>query len=378
MSDPLHILFVSERYPTEESYNAISVHHRARALQALGQRVTVITGHAGNDLEETWDGVPLFRIGLKGHRWDQLRFPKRALAQARLLFARTPFNVVHGHWATAAGYSAVKIGQALNRPSVVTCKGFDVCFDPATGYGARASWFLRRMVNKTLRGADQLIAISPFMQDLMTAWGTARPIEVIYPACPDPFITPPASGARPYTDRLRLIMVGSLIPRKHVDHIMEAMGQASFSEDMELCVVGKGPEKERLEQLARRLGLEKQVHFAGSKNHQELIELYDQANLFVCPSVQEGFGVVYLEAMARGLPVLLTSDCGAAGLVEKYKCGFVIAPSQIGQLAEILDNLIKNQGTTKTMGNRGSAAVQQNHTYRHLAENLIRIYTDLC
>lgn len=122
------------------------------------------------------------------------------------------------------------------------------------------------------------------------------------------------------------VFVGRLLRHKNVERAILALAELNRYRAFTLLVVGDGPDKRRLEVLARELGLDKQVTFVGAiPEHRDVFGYVKSADVFVFPSLREGFGVAVLEAMACGLPVVMVnhSDNLARHLVESGKSGIV-------------------------------------------------------
>jgi glycosyltransferase involved in cell wall biosynthesis len=120
---------------------------------------------------------------------------------------------------------------------------------------------------------------------------------------------------------LEVLCVARLIPRKGLHHLVEAMPLVS---EARLTIAGSGTEQENLEALAARLGVGERVRFLGAVPHGDLPEVYRAASVFVLPSMNEGVSNTVLEAMASGLPVLLTDTGGTSELLASGENGFLI------------------------------------------------------
>jgi 1,2-diacylglycerol 3-alpha-glucosyltransferase len=137
------------------------------------------------------------------------------------------------------------------------------------------------------------------------------------------------------------LFVGRLAPEKNVDGLLRSFGSyraGGGSASLVLC--GEGPLRGSLERQAVELGVDQHVHFAGMKSSHELPEYYSFARCFVLPSTREPWGLVVNEAMASGLPVLVSSRCGSAeDLVEEGANGFVFDPYQPDALTTALQRM---------------------------------------
>ncbi len=147
------------------------------------------------------------------------------------------------------------------------------------------------------------------------------------------------TAAPPSSVRFDLIYVGRLLGHKRVDDLLDAVDQLGREGEVLTCaIVGVGPERERLEELTSELAISEQVRFYGSlEQHADVYGLIKSSGVFVLPSVREGFGIVVVEALACGIPVITTDhpDNQARLLIEHGVTGWLCRPSGDG-LAEAI------------------------------------------
>lgn len=115
----------------------------------------------------------------------------------------------------------------------------------------------------------------------------------------------------------RFISVGSLFPIKGYDVLIEAFSKIARDREVSLDIVGKGTENERLQQLIAKYGQEERIHLTGVKTPDEVADMLETSDCFVLASKSETFGIVYIEAMAKGLPVIATRCGGPEEFVNK-------------------------------------------------------------
>ena len=164
-------------------------------------------------------------------------------------------------------------------------------------------------------------------------------------------------GSPRHSAVMTVLHVGRLIPRKGIDRLIRAVAQARRSAPMRLVLVGTGPEEPRLRQLAGELGLGSVVQFQGFVDQPDLPGIYEQADVFAFPTLDDPFGMVLLEAAATGLPVVASPFAGATvDLVEEGRSGFVIDPEDTRGWASALVALARDPGLRQRLGARGAAA----------------------
>jgi phosphatidyl-myo-inositol dimannoside synthase len=154
-----------------------------------------------------------------------------------------------------------------------------------------------------------------------------------------------------------ILCVAHLYPRKDVATLLAAMTR--LRRNAVLRVVGAGPERTRLERRARELGLGKRAAFLGHVSFERLAAEYRSADLFCLPSRQEGFGIVFLEAMAAGLPVVAARAAAVPEVVEDGECGILVSPGDADALAVALDRLLGDAEERRRMGSAGARRVRR-------------------
>jgi glycosyltransferase involved in cell wall biosynthesis len=167
-------------------------------------------------------------------------------------------------------------------------------------------------------------------------------------------VTLNAAAERPREER-SILCVAHLYPRKDVATLLKAVTR--LPNDVRLRVVGIGPERARLEQLSRDLGLGGRVAFLGHVAFQSLAAEYRNADVFCLPSRQEGFGIVFLEAMAASLPIVAARAAAVPEIVTDGECGLLVPPGDAEALAFALDRLLDDPDERRRLGSAGGGRV---------------------
>ncbi len=175
----------------------------------------------------------------------------------------------------------------------------------------------------------------------------------------------------------RLLYVGRLAPSKGIDHLIEALTLArSRGVAATLEVVGGGELLPRLSRMARSLGVEEAVTFSGELPFEELVRAYLEATALVLPSVVriEAFGIVQLEALALGTPVIASNLSGVREVVERSGGGYLFERGSSESLAETIARAFSNPRLTRQKGEAGQAYVRANYTWRSIADEIETLY----
>jgi len=148
--------------------------------------------------------------------------------------------------------------------------------------------------------------------------------------------------------------------------------------DLSLVLVGDGDDRPALEQLASELGVANHVHFVSGLSRAQLVSAYAHADLFALPSSGEGFGLVFLEAMALGKPVVGGNHGGIPDIIEDGVNGFLVPHGNLAQLLEKLKLLLKNEILAHEMGQRGRERVIQNFRFEAFEHGMREIIDHVC
>ena len=250
---------------------------------------------------------------------DELNHPSLIRGNRRLrLHGELPIVSVVHHLASSEEHGWIR-GFMVKRIEKAYLRTIDgaVFNTPAT-----------RRAAEELRGSELpgVVAL-PSMDGLREIAGTRRDGE---------------APGNPSGGELRLLTVGSLIRRKRIDAVIGALALLG-DPGVSLTIVGDDSAEpgtaRSLRRLPGQLGVGGQVRFVGSLDDEALHEAYSRADLFVLPSQHEGFGMVYLEAMARGVPVVATSAGGAGAIVRDRENGFICKPGSSADVARIIKEL---------------------------------------
>jgi glycosyltransferase involved in cell wall biosynthesis len=216
-------------------------------------------------------------------------------------------DLIHAHAALWAGGVAVRMARALARPCLVTEHSSAIMRDALT---VRE----RREATRVYRQADGVLAVSCVLLDAVDAIAERRG-QVVPNAIDFEFFTlPPTPRPRqPFT----YVCVGNLVTNKRVDLAIRAFARVTVScPDSRLVIVGDGPDAERLRDLARQSAVAHRIEFAGGLPPKGVVARLWAANALVLPSAFETFGVVLVEALATGIPVISTRCGGPEDIVE--------------------------------------------------------------
>lgn len=280
-------------------------------------------------------------------------------------------DVVHAHF----GSEAVSIWRQCRKvgiPLVVTLHGHDISAGPSTpGF---AGWRYRRRLRAMFGYASRVIAVSNFIRQLAIERGADESrVSVRYIGIPvDDVEQAPAASGFPKWD---VVFVGRLTHKKGAQDLLSALADLEAEgTSVSAVVAGSGPLAEALQRFANENGL--RVDFLGHQSPAQVRTVLRESRLFVAPSKTaedgdaEGFGLVFLEAAAAGLPVVSYRHGGVAEAVSDGVTGILCAEGDVDELARAIRSLLEDERLAAAMGTAGRARVAREFDVRQRSREL--------
>ena len=392
----MKILHISHLYPVP--YNpllGITMHKQINELLNKGCESRVIAPIAWapfpiKHLTNRWKSyseTPCHRIvdGIEVFHPRYLVFPRAfflASSGARLYRAigslvkelrrDFPFDLVHAHMALPDGHAGMLISQEYDVPLVVTFQATDL--DITAKRNTRCLQVLKELFTQ----AGKVISPSPRLAQALQQEFNISPITIGYAITPNEMYSDNINRCNQYRPRQLLLSVSRLISTKGIELNLYALKRLlPRYNDLLYLVVGDGPLRHDLERLTENLGLERYVEFLGQLPYQQVMKYMASCDIFVMPSWQETFGLVYIEAMAHAKPVIGVQGQGVDGIIEHGKTGLLVKPKDVDSLVEALDFLLSHPEEANAMGERARKLVLENYTWEKNAEKTIEVYRDV-
>jgi glycogen synthase len=355
----------------------------ARRLTARGHSVAVVTPRleARWDARETLDGVDVHRYPVPplGGRHRTANIVAGSLRQLGCLWRRLAPDVINQHYLLPTGIAGQWWAWRLGIPTVTTLIGMDV-YDPH--YRPAAPW--RALMRRALARTQAVVCISTFVRDVVQGeyrLAPGVPLAVVPHGVDVKTFHPQAARddlrARYGVGRQeRLVLtVQRLYPRKGVGTFLEAAALVARQvPDTRFLVVGDGPERPRLERQAASLGLDGRVRFTGTVPGADLPSLYASADVFAFHTLHEGFGIVLLEALASGCPVVTTAAGGTLDIVRPGETGLLVAPGDAPALAGAVVRLLRDRALAAQLRARGRQVVESEFDWDHVSGRYLEIF----
>jgi glycosyltransferase involved in cell wall biosynthesis len=353
------------------------VHVFAPSYEGLGSQVV--------------DGVPVYRFRYFFKRWENLTHKQGApnrirnpfyllvaffyilsgLVHALWFCRKNRFDVIHVHWPFPHGIWGYAASLVSRTPTVLTFHGAEVLLSKKYPF---VKFFLRHAL-KHSRGVQ---CNSSFTAGEVRKL-TDRPVKVIPFGCT---VTPsPAVKDRdkPVKD---VLFVGRLITRKGLDHLLRAMPLLSRKIPARLHVVGGGDQAGAWQALARELKLGDTVTFHGVVSNEELRRHYAHADAFVLPAIvdergdTEGLGVVLVEALSFGVPVVASDVGGIPDVIKHEHTGLLVPEKDPEALAAAIARVFQDRPLAESLARNGLRHARDYFDWERITRQVLRLYHD--
>ena len=351
-----------------------SVGALARSLRQRGHQVTVYTS-----ADPSQRRSDLAIVGLRALRYKRFPGGRVPLAPISLIKEMANFNpdVIHNHSMGTMGIQALAAARLLGTPILGTCHVF------LAGFLQYAPIFLQgmpfakdiawRYTAIFFNRFPQVTTPSASMRRELVFHGLRAPVAAISNGV-DIDLFSPQGYQMLDSSQVTLLHVGRLGYEKRVDTILRAFAHlASDHRNVSLRIVGDGPESDALRSLSTDLGVAARVRFTGFVPHSRLSEIYRQASLFVTASTIETQGLVVLEAMSSGLPIVGVDALALPDLIQQGANGYLVAPEDELALADAMVRLLRSDELRDAMG-RESRRLALEHSLFAVARNYEALY----
>ena len=384
----LRILMMIHRQADNSPY-CFYVHEQAKALAARGHEVVVISAvgvmpmmkrlrpkqaevAARTPEKDVVEGIEVHypRYLTLGNTGEKLLggrlLAAAALPVARRLHREKPFDIVHAHMLPRDGHAGLLVARALHVPLALTVHGTDIFHYFIPG---KEPWPRNVMIAKE---ADALMAVSSLLMSRVAPYRGEGRISRIVPNGVDLSLVPDVTDNRPRA----VISVGTLKARKCMDRTLEAFARlAGEYPDAALTIVGIGEMEQQLRRRIAELKLGERVTLTGGLPHEEVIRRMAGSDLFVLPSWGEGYGIVYIEAMAAGCIAVGAKGEGIEDTIRDGENGFLVPAGDIDETERVMRDVFERGSGYEALRERGRRDARQ-LTWARNAQTVEGIYRE--
>lgn len=385
---------VTSAYPEfTDDPHGIFVHRLMKKIKELGHDVHVIAPHTGGKTRYTMDGVHVEKFHyFYPHKLEKLcgragmvdnvkegflvKFQVLTFLFFNLIYSLWKFkdkDIIHVQWPIPNGLGGLFLDKIYGIPYINTVHGEEIYLSKRYNTLFALKWIVNNS-NKTITNSsatknmcldcgieNEKLEIIPFGVDI----DFFRPLKL--PKQDDVF---------------QILSVGYLIERKGFEYLIKAIKKILEKHPhVKLDIVGTGPLENKLKNMILELELSDEVQILQNVSDDELLSLYNQADLFVLPSIRdsqgntEGLGVVLIEAMACGLPVIGSNIGGIPDIIKDRESGLLFNEKDIDDLSLKILSVIEDEELKNRLSINGSKRAQQ-FTWTNIASRYIEVYNE--
>lgn len=289
---------------------------------------------------------------------------------AAKIAATEPHDIIHAHdWMT--GIAALKAKKVSGKPIVFHVHSTE--YDRTANNPRPAIMEYEKLA---LEGADRIIAISEYTKKIVVEKYHINPnkISIVHNAINTDDMNDSLNKLDTKVRDKMVLFLARLTIQKGADYLLQAAQKVlQKKRNVKFVIVGKGPMLSKLVDMSFELGINKQVIFAGSMNHEDVDQAYKRADLFVMPSVSEPFGLTCLEAIKNGTPVLISKQSGAS---EVIKNALKVDFWDVDTMASKILSVLEHDSLATTLTENGFRDLRK-LTWNGQADKVVEIYHEL-
>lgn len=377
-----NLLMVNYEYPPLGGGGGVFTRHLAEEL-ARELAVTVLTTHSrGMPRDERRNGIRIVRMPVVHPRAQAtaslgslLAFFPVSLRRGLRLLGEDRFDLVHSLFAVPSACSGYLIARRGRLPHVLSLLGGDV-YDPTKWLSPHRTPLLFHTVKALMTHSDRVVAMSNEIRSrAINLYGIDREIDLVPHGIPIPSYTPCSRSVFGFAEEdVVLLTIGRLISRKGLRNLLQVVARLD-APNVKLAIIGDGPLRETLGDAVRAAGIGDRVRLFGYLSDEAKWQLLRFADVYVSTAVHEGFGIVFLEAMEAGLPIVTYDEGGQVDFLEEGITAFLVPLGNTEAFTDSLRRLIRDPALRRRMGEQGKRAVVEYHIDR-CAARFRRIYDE--
>jgi len=363
------ILVLTHNYiRSKNDYAGLFLHTLFKGLALKGHKITILAPHQkGLSFSEKMDGVRIFRFKYAPSFLENLAYG----GQMQKTVSRNPLNtmlflvfllsfffrsfhlakkgdvdVISCQWWIPGGLIGCMLSFFSGKPFWVTLHGTDIRI-------LKSSNLFKPLAKKVFKRATGVSCVSSFLRDYLVQSGLIEKDKV--KIIPMPVETKKFKFQKPsQKDKKTILCVARFTRQKGLDCLIRASKILLDRKlDFETRIIGGGPEKGYLEKMIKELGLRERVFLLESMPQEELFSHYRESDLVVLTSIEEGFGLVLVEAQLCGRPVIGTDSGGIPDIIEDKVTGLLVKPEDPLDLAKAMEKILVESDFARKLAERG-------------------------
>jgi glycosyltransferase involved in cell wall biosynthesis len=381
----MKILVINYEYPPLGGGGGFVTRDIIEDMAVLGHRVSIVTSRSNSlAARETVNGVDVVRVPILLRHAMQvatlpslLSYPPSCVWASLRQFGKQSFDIVNTHFAVPSGPAGFAVSKLFKIPNVLSIHGGDI-FDPSKTLSPHKTPGLSHTVRWMLKAADRVVAQSSDTRDnARRHYGIDRPIDIISLGIKKPVFIPKCRSELgiPPGDFV-VCTIGRLVKRKNIDDALQILSTLLSRTNLTFLVIGDGPEKPHLEKICFQLNMGEKVRFLGNVSDETKFQLLAASDCYISTAMHEGFGLVFLEAMECGLPIVCYNRGGQVDFLASGATGFLVELGDREGFADKLRQLIDHPELRERFRNRNQGLIT-NYYIRRCAERYLALFTQV-
>lgn len=358
----------------------VAIYEIGKRFVKKGYDITIITQDAGFlKPNEFVDGLKIHRVHRKTGKIGYIATPLKVLKKIKELDKAKNFDILHQFHLFPLGGASILAKKKLKKPLVTSLMGGEI-------YSLTNP--LPKIFNPYLTGvmnnSDAITSPCNDYAGYAKKRGVKREVIVIPHGVdladfnPDRYSDEIRKSFGIYDDEIMVLSLQRLHKLKGVEYLITAIpGVIEKTPNVKFIIVGKGPEKEKLEELVKKLDIGRNVIFTGFVPHGEKLSAAAACDIFAFHSNYESFGIVLVEAMASGKPVISTDVGAIPEIVDDGKTGIIVPPRDSKAFADAILKLVEDKNLRTKMGIEGRKKAEREYGWDKIVERYEGIYESL-
>lgn len=364
-------------YGSERQIGAIEhqIFGLAKELSSMGHEVFVTRNWKGKAEENLIEGVHFINVNLFnsiGQGFYDSKFPLNHLSfvyylvEAPERLGRLDLDVINAS-GVLSGWFALKSISTHKSRSVFITNNNDMYVQGGLGR-SRTPYLTGKMLHAINKRCDATVAVTKGVKEYFTSIGLN--CHAIIPEAIDP------TGYKCLYEEGFILTAQRLVPHKRVEDLIQAYSEMSDDIREDLVIIGSGPCEKPLRRYAASLNLKERIYFIPFLPKSKYRDYLSKCSIFVLPSVAEAFGVVIIEAMASGKPVIARNIIGPRDIVTHGYNGFLF--QTVGDLKKYIQLLLSDKTLRVKLGSNARNSVEEKFTFKKTATKYLKLYGQIC
>ncbi len=345
----MKILFINYECPPLGGGGGVATFQLAAELAKRHEVDYLTMGYYNLPPSENVDQVHIIRVPVIDRKKistatyiSLISFVPFAFLKGVILCNKRKYDCIHAFFIVPSGICAFLLSRIFHIPLILTALGGDV-YDPSKRHSPHNSCLMKRVISFLLNHSDKNTVESLNLRDLILQYYPInKPLQVVPLGFNKPvFPLKSRLDLNMPENKIVFISVGRLVKRKGFEYSIQALSRIS-GYSFHYFILGEGPDERNLKKLVLQLGMTDKITFLGHVTEEMKFQYLNVADIYLLPSLHEGFGICLLEAMHCGLPIVSTNNGGQEDIIKDRRNALFADPADSAMFAERIVELLEN------------------------------------